>query len=705
MGYGRAGRRWGRIVAIVCSIAVIATALQAVTELEAEPAEAANLALFNPSNIIDDSLFWDGLAMTEAQVQAFLNAKVPNCAAGYTCLKDYRETTRTIEATPMCSRYIGEANESAARIITKIGQACGVSQKAILVILQKEQGLITKTAPSAGAFRAAMGAGCPDTAACDSNYYGFFNQVHYGSYLLKRYTQPRGTGAGTAYPTRFDNSYPVGRASSVLYHPNGACGRLDLTIQNQATHALYVYTPYTPNGAALAAGYSTGDACSSYGNRNFYNYFVDWFGSVRGPSIGSAYLDKYQSSGGATGVLGYPTGAYTCGLARGGCYQVFNGGWIVSSSTTPPAILTLANRWVWGQSGSENSYLGFPTVDEVCGLVNGGCYQVFEGGWLVHSASTPVVSVPLATRGMWWYYGNEGGWLGYPVAEQTCGLPSAGCYQQFQGGWVTQSAVGGMRAMWPEVWALWANWGRQAGILGYATGDPSSLTGGSYTQQFQGGVVTVTNGVAKVTSATDPWFNASINSPWLGAGTANQTCGLPGGGCYQPFTGGWLVSSPAGAFALRTEVVNLWSNWGRYAGVLGYPTGAPSNPAGGTYTQTFSGGTVTVTNGVAAVTSATDPWFNASITSPWLGAGTANRTCGLTGGGCYQPFTGGWLVSSPAGAYALRTEVVNLWKVSGRESGALGYPTSAPSSPTGGTYTQTFRGGTVRVVNGVASLL
>src|SRR5699024_261440 len=40
--------------------------------------------------------------------------------------------------------------------------------------------------------------------------------------------------------------------------------------------------PYQPNRAALNAGYGTGDGCSAYGNRNFYNYFTDWFGSTQG---------------------------------------------------------------------------------------------------------------------------------------------------------------------------------------------------------------------------------------------------------------------------------------------------------------------------------------------------------------------------------------------------------------------------------------
>ena len=476
-------------------------AIQGLPLGESQAAHAADLGAFDPGNIIDDSLFWDGDAMNESQIQSFLNSKVANCAAGYTCLKDFRETTHTIDATPMCGRYDGQADEPAARIIARVAHLCGVSPKVILVTLQKEQGLVTKSAPSPGSYRAAMGAGCPDTAACDSNYYGFFNQVHFASYLLKRYTQPTGTGSGTEWTTRFDLRYPVGKTTAILYNPNRDCGTLPVYIQNQATHALYIYTPYTPNQAALNAGYGTGDGCSAYGNRNFYNYYVDWFGSVRGPQVGAAFLDTYKAHGAASGELGYPTSPYTCGLVRGGCYQVFHGGWIVSSTNTPPVVLRNASRGLWWYHGSENGYLGYPTMDEACGLVDGGCHQVFEGGWMVRSARTTLTAVPLATRGIWWYYGSENGFLHYPAAEQVCGLTGGGCYQAFQGGWVVSSPAGGLRAVWPEVVALWNNWGRDAGILGYPSGDPSNPNGGNYTQTFQGGTVTVTNGTATLTHA------------------------------------------------------------------------------------------------------------------------------------------------------------------------------------------------------------
>ena len=59
------------------------------------------------------------------------------------------------------------------------------------------------------------------------------------------------------------------------------CGAGDVYIESKATAALYTYTPYQPNQAALANMYGLGDHCSAYGNRNFWRVWNDWFGSTQ----------------------------------------------------------------------------------------------------------------------------------------------------------------------------------------------------------------------------------------------------------------------------------------------------------------------------------------------------------------------------------------------------------------------------------------
>nr|WP_244962811.1 hypothetical protein [Cryobacterium roopkundense] len=232
-------------------------------------ADAANAQDFNPGNIISDVQFFDGGAMDAGAVQGFLNSQVSGCQSGYVCLKDFRQDTPTRGAVAnACSAYAGRASESAADIITRVGVACGISQKAMLVLLEKEQGIVSDSSPSARQYRSATGYGCPDTADCDSTYYGFFNQVYAAALQFNFYANN---------PTRW-NHVP-GRVNNVRYHPNAACGTGEVYIENQATAGLYNYTPYQPNPAALANLYGTGDGCSSYGNRNFWRIFSDWFGA------------------------------------------------------------------------------------------------------------------------------------------------------------------------------------------------------------------------------------------------------------------------------------------------------------------------------------------------------------------------------------------------------------------------------------------
>ncbi|HLB66081.1 MAG TPA: hypothetical protein VJJ78_00585 [Candidatus Saccharimonadales bacterium] len=227
---------------------------------------------FQAGKIISDSNFFNGKAMNDVQIQQFLEGKVPNCASGYVCLKSYKKAIPNRPSDEgLCSSISssGGKKKLASYIINLVGRKCGVSQKVLLVLLQKEQSLVTSTSPSSTQYRSATGYGCPDTAPCDSEYYGFFNQVYQAARIYKYYSK---------YPDNFNHI--AGATNSVRYHPNAGCGSKNVYIANQATAGLYNYTPYTPNGAALNNLYGEGNGCSAYGNRNFWRIYSDWFGST-----------------------------------------------------------------------------------------------------------------------------------------------------------------------------------------------------------------------------------------------------------------------------------------------------------------------------------------------------------------------------------------------------------------------------------------
>ncbi len=249
-----------------------------------QTSQAANPSNFNPGNIISDAVMSNYTSMSIDEIQNFLSSKNKCDNRNYDLYLQYKANQPNInwhwEGEPYNGHFVCMAEErfgdgevigtgmTAAEIIYDAAQQNQINPQVLLVLLQKESSLITDKVPNDFDYRKATGYGCPDTAACDSKYYGFKNQIYRAAELF-RYVLDK----NSVY-------YPAGHTVNVGYHPNPGCGSTRIFIENRATAALYQYTPYQPNAAALSAGYGTGDACSAYGNRNFYLYFTDWFGST-----------------------------------------------------------------------------------------------------------------------------------------------------------------------------------------------------------------------------------------------------------------------------------------------------------------------------------------------------------------------------------------------------------------------------------------
>ena len=222
---------------------------------------------FDPGFIVSDDSFYDSSAMSEQGIQAFLEGVDCRPEDRVPCLADYKQTTVTQPdaGSGHCTEYEGDTRERASRIIAKVAVACGVSPRTLLVLLQKEQSLLTR--PSESGYLRAMGYGCPDTADCDTRYFGFFNQVYKAAWQFRQYTEH------TEEPER---KFRIG-AVDVRFNPDAACGAASVAIANQATANLYNYTPYQPNAATLGDPES-GDGCSAFGNLNFWRIWHRWFG-------------------------------------------------------------------------------------------------------------------------------------------------------------------------------------------------------------------------------------------------------------------------------------------------------------------------------------------------------------------------------------------------------------------------------------------
>ena len=302
------------IALAIASIAVVSTSVGV-----AAPASAATGSDFDAGMIITDEAFYNSAAMDVASVQAFLSDKGASCSSAgkeQACLKQFSQSTSTKAADQYCGTYSGGPSESAATIIVKVGKACGINPQVLLVLLEKEQSLVTTTNPTNYRYRSATGYGCPDTAECDAAYYGFFNQVYNAARAFKRYA---------ANPTGYN--YRAGQTNAIQLHPNTACGTKQVFIQNQATASLYIYTPYTPNDAALANLYGSGDGCSSYGNRNFWRIFTDWFGAT------GNLLSSPSFEGGSFSGWGESNGFVNRAVYKDPAYAAPDGQWFAAMNT------------------------------------------------------------------------------------------------------------------------------------------------------------------------------------------------------------------------------------------------------------------------------------------------------------------------------------------------------------------------------------
>lgn len=279
-----------------------------------------DMAQFDPGFLIADHQFFDGDAMTEAEIQAFLDSKGRSgsaCTTTYWCLDNLTVPTVEYAPSPRCDGYAASDGEPVARVIYKVQVSCNISAKVILVTLDKEQGLISRswlrsstsdTQSFNTALSRAMGYACPDTAPCDPGSASFHRQVMNGAAQFQRYRlNPNGY------------TFQPG-AEYIQYNPNPACGGSVVNIRNQATAGLYNYTPYQPNSAAVAA-YPGTAPCGAYGNRNFWAYYTAWFGDPRTYEINASAsridgVDRYNVAA-RVATEGYPSGTSTVYVANG----------------------------------------------------------------------------------------------------------------------------------------------------------------------------------------------------------------------------------------------------------------------------------------------------------------------------------------------------------------------------------------------------
>jgi hypothetical protein len=282
------------------------------TSMLIAPFSYASTAGFNAGSIMSDAVMTNSSTMSVSLVQSFLNSKVSTCDTNGQQLSEFGGPdlnhdgkvqrwewgkSKYNQTTFPCLKDYVQNGKKASQIIYDVAHKYSINPQVLIVLLQKEQGLVTDTWPLNIQYRSATGYGCPDTAPCDSQYYGLTNQLDWSAKMFRSIINQ---------DPNWYSPYIRGSNPKVYWHPSGGnyvnttgaddsragCGYNSLTISNWSTASLYSYTPYRPNQAALNAGYGTGDGCSSYGNRNFYSYFTDWFGTTAAPSYAAEQVTQ-----------------------------------------------------------------------------------------------------------------------------------------------------------------------------------------------------------------------------------------------------------------------------------------------------------------------------------------------------------------------------------------------------------------------------
>lgn len=225
---------------------------------------------FNPGNIISDGLFFNGNALSEQQVNAIIEKQGATCS-GEKCLKSMTFSTESQPANEYCEAYEGKPNESAAAIIYKSGKACGISQKVLLTVLQKEQHLLTATDPSDFQFKSAMGLSCRTTRTVTRNMQVFSNRC-----MARR--------NATSITCNMRIAMDTMRARSTIFNTirTPAAVAATCTSKTRRPHCCTFTRLISRMQPHWMPGVGEGDACSTYGNRNFAIIYNSMFGSPRG---------------------------------------------------------------------------------------------------------------------------------------------------------------------------------------------------------------------------------------------------------------------------------------------------------------------------------------------------------------------------------------------------------------------------------------
>jgi uncharacterized protein with LGFP repeats len=422
-------------------------------------------------------------------------------------------------------------------------------------------------------------------------------------------------------------------------------------------------------------------------------------------------LDRYLRAGGPA-ALGAPTVEERPLPDGRGVVAEFQRAGIYWTATTNAHVVKGAIRAHWQSLGGPTGSLGYPTQSEAASPDGIGSLSVFEKGTAMWSPSTGAVVVRGGIRAVYEGSGRETGPLAYPAAVETATPDGRGSLQKFQRGVISWSPAAYGAIVFGGIGATWTGTGGPSGPLGLPTGNERSTADGvGRVQGFERGSIYYHPAIGSYP------VRGAIQATWAGLGAESGPAGYPVGGEESVGDGrgsvqGFQRASVYWSAATNAQLVwgavrSIWLASGGPSGPLGYPTaGETDTPNRNGRMQSFEHGTVywSAATGARIVRGDIATAYDAaSGPTGVLGLPKTEAVATADGAGRVQYFQGGAIYwSAAAGAHIVRGAIGTTWLAQGGPTGRLGYPTSSElATPTGAV--QNFQHGSVIWTTATAS--
>lgn len=200
---------------------------------------------------------------------------------------------------------------------------------------------------------------------------------------------------------------------------------------------------------------------------------------------------KYDAMGGPKSYLTWPK-SDELGVPDGvGRRNEFINGFIYWHPEYGAHSVTTHFSFAWARTGWERGEIGYPISEEYALPDGSGRKQTFSKGHIYGSLSG-IVSIHGAIYDKWSGLGSESGELGYPITDETGTSDGQGRFNVFNNGVIYWTPASGAYEVAGLMLEVWMQNGLEKGRYGYPTSSSYTDEQGEIVQNFQGGVINLT---------------------------------------------------------------------------------------------------------------------------------------------------------------------------------------------------------------------